>query len=127
LPLKTLQLLTPFLPLRYKKADLHLLTGKVLRGCYELTHDIAAEEKTLLAEQVRKAALIAHLSVIKALDTGKKKTRRKELRRARKAYVIVDAGLEIFLELGWVSRSQVGEIAAVVGMAFQTIRRMRRK
>jgi predicted anti-sigma-YlaC factor YlaD len=98
-----------------------------LRGCYELTHDIAAEEKALLAEQVRKAALIAHLSVIKALDTRKKRMRRKQLRRARKALVIVDAGLEIFLELKWVSRADVGETASHVGMAFQNIRRLRRK
>lgn len=116
-----------FLQLEHKKADLYTLSKKILYLCYEITHDITAEEKVLLSEQIRKAALIAHLNIIKGLFSGKGKMQRKRLRRAKNALIVLDAGLEIILQLGWVTTLQITDLEQQMQMSFHALSKILKK
>lgn len=115
------------LPLEHKKADLYLSSKKLLYGCYELTHDITAEEKGFLAEQLRKAALLAHSHIVQGLFSKKEKRKRNRFKRAKDALVVVDAGLEMILQLGWVTTLQLSETERELQICFNTISQMHKK
>jgi four helix bundle protein len=116
-----------FLPLEHKNADLFLSSKRLLYGCYELTGDITAVEKGFLAEQLRKAALLAHTNIVQGLFSKKGKKRMKHFKRAKNAWVIVDAGLEMILQLGWVTTLQLSETEKELQTCFDTISQMQKK
>ena len=116
-----------FLPLEHKKADLYIQSKKILYLCYEITHDIAAEEKSLISEQIRKAAMIAHFNIVKGLSAGKGKDKQKRLKTARNAFIVLDAGLEIILQLGWVTIVQISESEHELKIAFDTLNKIIKK
>ncbi len=110
-----------FLKLPHKKTNIYIASKKLLYHCYELTIDIEAEEKSLIAEQIRKAALMAHMAVTKALLSKKKSGKRKHFKAAVQAYIIVDAGLEIILELGWKTSDQMSELSNEIQTIFDVL------
>ncbi|HZH95478.1 MAG TPA: four helix bundle protein [Flavisolibacter sp.] len=116
-----------FLPLEHKKLNLYAVSKKIVYSCHELTHNIVSEEKGFISEQVRKAALIAHTNIIKGLYTKKKKRKRRFFKTAMKAYVLVDAGLEMVLELRWATADNMVEIEKDLQKAFNNLRKKRKK
>ncbi len=107
-----------FLQIELKKADLYIQSKKILHLCYEITQDITAPEKLFLFEQIRKAAILIHLNIIKGLFSDKEKVNKSRLKKAKDALVIVDAGLEIILQLGWVTTIQIEELEEQIKTTF---------
>ncbi len=116
-----------FLPLEHKRADLYIQSKKILYLCYEITHDITAEEKSVLSEQIRKAVLIAHFNIVKGLSASKNKEKRKSFKTASNAFIVLDAGLEIILQLGWVTIAQISELEQELTSAFDALNKFLKK
>ena len=81
-----------FLQLRHKKSVLYSLSKKIVYDCHHLHQHIHSDNKNGIAEQVTKAALIAHLDITKGLYCNNKKKARKHFKVALKAYLVLDAG-----------------------------------
>jgi len=116
-----------FLPLEHKKLNLYAVSKKIVYSCHELTHNIVSEEKGFISEQVRKAALIAQANITKALYFKKKKRKRRLFKKAMKAYVLVDAGLEMILELRWATANDMFELEKDMQAAFISLRKKSKK
>ncbi len=69
--------------------------------------------------------MIAHLNIIKGLFSDKGKTQR--LRRAKNAFIVLDAGLEIILQLGWVTTLQISDLEQQIQMSFHALNKILKK
>ncbi len=116
-----------FLSLRHKQKRLYILSKKVVIRCYELAASLPAEEKTAIAEGIKKAALIGHANITKVLYQKKKKKKQKRCSIAAEAYVLIDAGLEMMQELNWVTTSQIHPLTKDVQTVFYTLFKMKKK
>lgn len=121
LPLPTL------LQLSYKEDDLYPLAKKLLHGCYELTQDLPKEVEKNLGQEMRRSSMLAFLSVAQAVAQEKKKKKRKKLLPARDCLLIIDAILEVLLELELVSRPQAQEAARLLGACNRAIGKIVKK
>jgi len=109
-----------FLQLPHKKTTLYIASKTLLYQCYELSYDIATDDKNLICEQLKKAALMGHTAVTKAL-LSKKKKKKKLFKEAVEAFIMVDAALEIILELGWRKEEEMGEMSSNIQALFNAL------
>jgi four helix bundle protein len=89
----------------YKSFEIYELARKLVISCYELTHELPAEEKTNFSRYIRTAALSVHINIAQGAF-AKSKKRKKYVREAKAALVIIDAALEMVVEVGFTTPSK---------------------
>jgi four helix bundle protein len=104
----------------YKSLDVYNLSKRLVVACYELTHELPAEEKTNFTRYIRTAALNLHVNVAQGIFLKRKK-RKKFLRNAKNALVIIDAATEILVELKFATQEQIDAIAALSSSCYQLL------
>ncbi|NTS39619.1 four helix bundle protein [Flavisolibacter sp. BT320] len=102
-----------------KHLDLFTASKKLVLCCYSLTQDLPADEKSNLVFYIRNAALTTHLSVSQGLYQKKGKAKRKQLQQAKNACVVIDAAVDILIELKLVTEEQTTEVVALTSLCFQ--------
>ncbi|MEJ7912483.1 MAG: four helix bundle protein [Chitinophagaceae bacterium] len=116
-----------FLQLRHKKSALYSLSKKIVYDCYDLHQAINSPNRTEIGEQIKKAALIAHFNIAKGLYSKRRKKARKSFRLALNAYLVVDAGLEMVLELEWATIDELKKLDRQVQTAFDLLTVLKKK
>ena len=104
----------------YKSLDLYNLSKRLVIACYELTHELPAEEKTNFTRYIRTAALNLHINIAQGVFLKKKK-RKKFLRNAKNALVIIDAATEILVELKFATQEQIDLITSLSSSCYQML------
>jgi four helix bundle protein len=104
----------------YKSLDVYNLSKRLVVACYELTHELPAEEKTNFTRYIRTAALNLHVNVAQGIFLKRKK-RKKFLRNAKNALIIIDAATEILVELKFATQEQVDVITALSSSCYQLL------
>jgi len=104
----------------YKGLELYNLSKKLVIACYELTHELQGEETTNFVRYIRTAALSLHLNIAQGVFSESKK-RKKFIRNARSALIIIDAATEILVELGFASDQQVHTITSLLSSCHQIL------
>jgi four helix bundle protein len=89
-------------------------------ACYELTHELPAEEKTNFTRYIRTAALNLHVNIAEGVLLKRKK-RKKFLSNAKNALIIIDAATEILVELNFATREQIEVITALSSSCYQLL------
>jgi four helix bundle protein len=104
----------------YRSLEVYNLSKKLVIACYELTHELPAEEKTNFARYIRTAALNLHVNVAQGIFLKRKK-RKKFLRNAKNALIIIDAATEILVELNFATKEQIDVIASLSSSCYQLL------
>jgi|SRR6188768_71832 four helix bundle protein len=104
----------------YRSLEVYNLSKKLVIACYELTHELPAEEKTNFARYIRTAALNLHVNVAQGIFLKRKK-RKKFLRNAKNALIIIDAATEILVELNFATKEQIDRIASLSASCYQLL------
>ena len=104
----------------YKSLEVYNLSKKLVIACYELTHELAAEEKNNFIRYIRTAALSMHVNVAQGAFTESKK-RKKFLRSAKNALIIIDAATEILAELKLATQEQIEAITSLSSSCYQML------
>jgi four helix bundle protein len=99
-----------FLDLAYKTLDLYTLSKKLVVACYELTHSLPEDEKNNMTRQIREAALTCYANIVRGLFRKSKKKRRKHFKQAKESLQIIDASLELLLQLNYIKKEQLNEV-----------------
>ena len=99
----------------YKSLD---LSKKLVVACYKITNDLPAEEKTNLVHHLRTAAVTAHINIARVafLDTtsnGDNKKKRKFIREALNALIILDTATEVLVDVGFIKEEQTTEVVTL--------------
>ncbi len=103
-----------------KNLEIYEHSKKLVLACYELTHNLSAEEKTNFAKYIRAAALSFHLNIAQGAFLKSKK-RKKYFRKAKNALVIIDAAIEILIEVGFTTQKQVEKTLAISSGCYKLI------
>jgi four helix bundle protein len=94
------------LQLPHKELDLFIFSKKLLHSCYEITNDLPADVQKTLGYEMRKAALFVYLNTCKSLAKASKKKKRKGYEWAKDQLIVIDAILEVLVELKYADREQ---------------------
>jgi len=84
-------------------------------ACYELTHELPADEKNNFTHYIRTTALSLHVNLAQSVFARPKK-KKKFARRAKNALIIIDAATEILMELKMATPEQI-EVISVLSSA----------
>ena len=104
----------------YKSLEVYNLSKKLVIACYELTHELPAEEKTNFTHYIRTAALNLHVNVAQGVFLKSKK-RKKFIREAKNALIIIDAATEILVDLHFATQEQIDVITALSSSCYQSL------
>lgn len=107
-------------PKTYKGLEVYNLSKKLVIACYELTHELPAEEKTNFSRYIRTAALNLHINVAQGAFLKSKK-RKKFVRSAKNALIIIDAASEILVELKMATQEQIDVITSYSSSCYQLL------
>lgn len=105
-------------PKSYKGLEVYNLSKKLVIACYEMTHELPAEEKTNFTRHIRTAALNLHVSITQGVFQKSKK-RKKFVRAAKDALIIIDAASEILVELKMATQEQIDVISSYSSTCYQ--------
>ncbi|HEV7329838.1 MAG TPA: four helix bundle protein [Flavisolibacter sp.] len=103
----------------YKRLDIFTFSKKLVLSCYALTQDLPVEEKSNLIFYIRNAALAAHLSISQGMFLQKGKAKKKFLQQAKNAYVVIDAAVDVLIELKLVTEEQTTEVFELTSACYQ--------
>ena len=109
------------LQLPHKELDLFIFSKKLLYCCYEITHDLAVDVRKTLFHEMRRAALFVYLDTCKGLAKESKKKKRKWYGLAKDQLIIIDAILEVLVELKYISREQEKELNGLMGSCYDIL------
>jgi len=104
----------------YKSLEVYNLSKKLVIACYELTHELPPEEKTNFTRYIRTAALSLHVNVAQGVFLKSKK-RKKFIRIAKNALIIIDAASEILVELKLATQEQIDVITSLSSSCYQLL------
>jgi len=104
----------------YKVLEVHNLSKKLVIACYELTHELPAEEKNNFTRYIRTAAISLHINIAQAIMIESKK-RKKFMRNARSALIIIDAAVEILVDLQFATEEQIEVITSLSSSCYQML------
>jgi four helix bundle protein len=103
-----------------KSLEVYTLSKKLVIACYELTHELPEEEKTNFARYIRTASLNLHINVAQGAFLKSKK-RKKFIRNAKTALIIVDAATEILVDLRLATQEQIDLIATLSSSCYRLL------
>lgn len=104
----------------YKSLEVYNLSKKLVIACYELTHELPAEEKTNFTKYIRTAALTLHVNIAQGAFLKSKK-RKKFIRAAQNALIIIDAATEILVEVGFATQEEVDAVIKLSSSCYQLL------
>lgn len=104
----------------YKTYEVYNLSKKLVIACYELTHELPADERTNFSRYIRMAALNFHVNVVQGIFLASKK-RKKYIRNGKNALVIIDAATEILVELKLATQEQIDAVTVLSASCYQLL------
>jgi four helix bundle protein len=108
-------------PYSDKSLEIFNLSKKMVVACYALTHMLPNEEKTNLTRYIRTAALSAHVHIAQGIFLKKRSKRDRYISRAQNALVVIDASVEVLIEVGFAKDDQAREVMDLSSVLYQTI------
>jgi four helix bundle protein len=110
-----------------KSFDIFALSKKLVIACYALTEGLPKEEKTALTQYIRNSALTAHLNITQGAFLKKKKAKKKFLQAAQNSLVVIDAALDVLVEVGLVKEEETTEVVELSSACYQLLDRLKKE
>jgi four helix bundle protein len=111
----------------FKSFDIFELSKKLVLACYSLTANLPSEEKTNLTQYIRNAALSAHINITQGAFLKKKKAKKKFMAGAKNSLVIIDAAVDVLVEVGLVKEEDTNEVAQLSSTCYQLLDRLKKE
>lgn len=103
-----------------KGLEVYNLSKKLVVACYELTYELPAEEKNNFCRYIRTAAVNFHINVAQGTFLKSKK-KKKFIRAAKNALIIIDAATEMLAELKLNTQEEIDVITALASSCYQLL------
>ena len=110
-----------------KNFDIFDLSKKLVVACYSLTASLPPGERTNLTQCIRNAALSAHLKILQCTFLKKKKGKKKLIRDAKNSLVVIDAAVDVLIEVKLVSDPQTAEVMQLSSTFYQLLDRLKKE
>jgi four helix bundle protein len=109
-----------------KSFDVFELSKKLVVACYALTASLPPEEKTSLTQYIRNAALSTHINILQCTFLKKKKKHKKYIRAAKNSLVVIDAAVDVLIEVKLVTEPQTSEVMQLSSTVYQVLDRLKK-
>lgn len=96
-----------FLNLAHTKLDVFQESKKLVLDCYKLTKAFPPDEKFAMTQQIRRAALSAHLNIAEGCSRKSEIERKRYFEISRGSVIEIDTALDIALELDYCSSMNI--------------------
>ena len=106
------------------KLQIFTYSKKLVTACYVLTHDLPVDEKTGLIFYIRNAALKAHLTLVEGIFLDKKKVKKKLLRKAKNTFVVIDAAVDVLVDVALVKEEQTTDVIDTISICNQLLAKL---
>jgi four helix bundle protein len=90
-----------FLTLGHTKLDIYTITRQFVKECYAAVLIFPSEEKYILIQQIKRAALSVHLNVAEGSSRKSEIERKRFYEIARGSVIEIDAAFDIAADLGY--------------------------
>src|SRR5215204_3164268 len=110
-----------------KSFDIFELSKKLVVACYALTGNLPKEEQTNLTQYIRNAALSAHISITQGSFRKKKKEKKRYLKEAKNSLIIIDAAVDVLVEVGLVKEPDTNEVMQLSSTCYQLLERLKKE
>ena len=99
--------------------DVFTASKNLVLACYALTQDLPLDEKSNLVYYIRHSSLVAHFALSQGLFAKKKKRKKTYLQEAKNAYVVIDAAVDVLVELRFVKEEETTEVMKLASVLYQ--------
>ena len=107
----------------YKSLEVYNLSKQLVVACYELTSDLPVEEKTNLTLFIRNASLTVYLNIAQGAFLKIKK-KKKFIRTAQNALIVIDAATEALVATGFKKEGQITEVVSLSSACYQLLEQL---
>jgi four helix bundle protein len=94
---------TMFLPLAHTKLDVYKCSREFVLSCYSITRLLPYEERYIITQQIRRAAMSVHLNLAEGSSRKSQTERKRYYEIARGSIIEIDAALDICFGLNYLS------------------------
>lgn len=108
-----------------KSFDVFDLSKQLVVACYSLTSLLPPEEKTNLIQCIRGAALSVHLKILQCTFLKRRK-RKKLLREAKHSLIVIDAAVDVLVEVQLVKDTDTSEVMQLSSTCYQLLYRLKK-
>ena len=102
----------------HKHIDLYTIAKKLVQVCYEIVQEFPEEERLLSGQKLKTAILSAYISIIEAIS---QKWKKKLFKKARLNLFAVEALLEIYKEMSFISSDKKLESDYLLNRCFELL------
>src|ERR1700749_2376330 len=99
-----------FLELSHTKLDIFKVSKSFVLNCYKETKIFPSEEKFGIVQQIRRAALSAHLNIAEGCSRKSAIERKRFYEIARGSLIEIDSAFDISVDLNYVSKEKLTEL-----------------
>ena len=90
-----------FLSLGHTKLDIYTITRQFVKECYLAVTQFPLEEKYILTQQIKRAALSVHLNIAEGSSRKSELERKRFYEIARGSVIEIDASFDVAADLGY--------------------------
>jgi four helix bundle protein len=105
----------------YKPLDWYNLAKRLVIACYEITQDLPTEEKSNLVHFIRNAGLTVYFNMSRGVFLKKKKKKKKFIEAAINALIVIDAAVEVLVELHLADTVRASELTNLSSSCYQAL------
>ncbi len=110
-----------FLEFAHTKLDVYSFTKKLSLECYKAVSSFPAEEKYIMVQQIKRAALSVHLNLAEGASRKSETERKRYFEIARGSIIEIDAALDIAELLGYCSKERIPELGEAMIRSYKMI------
>lgn len=112
------------LQLSHKKLDVYQFTLKLVNNVYEITRTFPVEERYLIVNQMRRAAISVCSNLAEGAARKSKQEKKRFFEISRSSLVEIDTQFEISLILGYAKKEELKELNGYVESVFRMLSKM---
>ncbi|MBB6129142.1 four helix bundle protein [Mucilaginibacter lappiensis] len=108
-----------FLQLGHTKLDAYAVTRQFVKECYVAVTQFPNEEKFILTQQIKRAALSVHLNLAEGSSRKSDTERKRYYEIARGSIIEVDAAFDVASDLGYCSTDSLSTLGEILVKCFK--------
>lgn len=108
-----------FLQVGHSKLEVYTIARQFVKECYFAVNKFPAEERYVLAQQIKRAALSVHLNIAEGSSRKSETERKRFYEIARGSLIEVDAALDVAADLDYCTADSLKSLGEVLIKCFK--------
>ncbi len=113
-----------FLQLNHQQFDVYEISRVFMKECYSATKNFPSEERFSLTQQIRRAALSAHLNLSEGFSRKSEAERKRFFEVSRGSVIEIDAALDVASDLGYCIKEELKDLGLSMTRLFSMLSKL---